>query len=57
MAEITPPETALFTGVVGDPIAGSSVDDKGGTHLLPPEEAPSGALGKRENPPLPRGVP
>lgn len=55
MAEITPPETALFTGVIGDPIEGSSVDDKGGTHLLPPEEA--GTVGKRENPPLPRGVP
>ena len=56
MAEITPPETALFTGVVGDPIAGSSVDDKGSTQLFPPEEAGS-TIAKRENPPLPRSVP
>jgi hypothetical protein len=55
MAEITPPETALFAGVIGDPIEGLSVDDKGPTHLLPPEEA--GTVGNRENPPLPRGVP
>lgn len=41
MAEITPPETALFTGVVGDPIAGLSVDDKGPTHLLPPVVEPT----------------
>jgi hypothetical protein len=57
MADIPDP-TALFTGVVGDPIEGSSVDDKGPTNLLPPESGGGGdATVFRQNPEVTRSSP